>query len=81
MFPGLLCRVDKVQLFHLRLVEFAAGIFERLGETEQGDRMATKTTASLTSPNQNIDHFMVYVRTSRAHEINLKSNFSICSYS
>ena len=34
VLPGLLCSADKVQLFHLCLVEYAAGIFERLGETE-----------------------------------------------
>ena len=32
--PGLLRGADKVQLFHLCLVEHAAGIFEILGETE-----------------------------------------------
>lgn len=29
VFSGLLCRVNKVKLFHLCMIEFAAGIFKR----------------------------------------------------
>lgn len=67
VFSGLLCSFEKVKLFHLCLVKFAAEIFERLGETERYHCKATKTsnTNSLllhcAKSEDIIDNFMIHI--------------------